>query len=73
MERAIRRASRSVFDALLAMTRMLPAVGFGRTGEPPTSPISREEHLGPAAGAGELHEQQHVGVPSRAVGKPPKH
>jgi hypothetical protein len=57
---------------LMGMTRVLPAVGFGRAAEPPTAPIGRSGQTESADQTAELHEQQHVDVPSRAVGKRPR-
>ena len=57
---------------LMAMTRVLPAVGFGRAAEPPTAPLGRSGQVEPTGQTTELHEQQHVEVPSRAVGQRPK-
>lgn len=68
----MRAVFRSLFDRLMAMTRILPAVGFGRTPDPPTAPIGRSGQLEPTEPAGEMHDQQHVEVPSRAVGKRPQ-
>jgi len=56
----------------MVMTRVLPSVGFGRASEPPTEPIGQSEQEEPNSESAELHEQQHVDVPSRAVGKRPR-
>jgi len=56
---------------LMRMTRVLPAVGFGRTAEPPTAPIGRSGQV-ESPHEGEMHDQQHVDVPSRAVGQRPR-
>lgn len=45
---------------LARMTRVLPFVGFGRTPEPPTEPIEREEHGLPAKAVPGPHDGRHV-------------
>ncbi|MDA0350863.1 MAG: hypothetical protein O3A10_01475 [Chloroflexi bacterium] len=56
---------------LMRMTRVLPAVGFGRTAEQPTAPIGRSEQVAPPHEAA-IQDQQHVDVPSRPVGQRPR-
>lgn len=68
----MRARLRSIYERLLTMTRVLPAVGFGRARRPPTAGIGRSEQIDPIEPPGEMHEQQHVDVPSRAVGKRPR-
>ena len=48
--------------ALLAMTRVLPAAGFGGSPEPPTDEIRRAEVQEAVPTPPELREQRHVNV-----------
>lgn len=52
---------RSILDRIAAMTRVLPAVGFGRTAGPPTDPVHRDNVVTrPPDALGPAHEQHHV-------------
>ena len=60
MHDLLRARLRTVLDALSGMAGLLPTLGFGRSPEPPTGPIHREDVSTEAPQEQpELHEQQH--------------
>ncbi len=72
MRDTLRAKFRTFLNRMMVATRVLPAVGFGRAADPPNESIQRDELVEELPLTGELHEQQHVEVPSRAVGKRPR-
>lgn len=72
MRDTFRSKFRTFLDRMMAATRVLPATGFGRTPDPPTDAIRREALAQEPPTPGALDDQQHVDVPSRAIGQRPR-
>jgi len=72
MPDTLRAELRTFLDRVMQATRVLPMLGFGRAAEPPTDVILREDAVEQLPPDGAWQEQQHVDVPSRAVGKRPR-
>ncbi len=72
MHDTLRAKFRTFLDRMMQVVRVLPMVGFGPAAEPPTEAVHREEQVEELPPGGELRDQQHVEVPSRAVGKRPR-
>ncbi len=73
MRDTLRARFRSILDAVTGMTRLLPMLGFGPTGDPPTERVQRSEPTtSRVASASTIHDELPVDERERLENLHPK-